>query len=167
MQVYRRARAWGSFLVVDVLPFSSLPSCPVNLSWLCRATPDPHKGSGNSRQSQCCRSFPPLPLIPHRYICEHTKSTHSPVKTAHAITGRETQTRSTATHPLMGQIQHCNFCKPRQLHQGFVRWISKDIFNQKKHCKQVEVICNRTGQKVPQLRYRVLVFFLQSTPVLF
>lgn len=106
-RVYRRAR--GYFILVDMLPFISIPSCPLNFSWLCRATPDLHKGNVNSRQSLSCRSFPPLPLITQKSVYKRTKSTHSPVTTAHAITGRETQRRSTATHRLTGQIQYCNF----------------------------------------------------------
>lgn len=103
-----KQRAWGCFLGLDVLLFTSIASCPLNPWWLYRATPDPHKGRVNSRQSPSCRSFPPVPLIPHRSVCKHPQSTHSPETTAHAITGRETQTRSTATHPLMGQTGNCN-----------------------------------------------------------
>lgn len=114
-------------------------------SWLCRATPDLHKGNMNSRQSLSCRSFPPLPLIAQKSVYKHTKSAYSPVTTTHAITGRETQTRSTATHHLMGQIQYCNFIQTK----AAVSRLCQDVFKQKKHCKQIKVVCNRIGQKVP------------------
>lgn len=144
-RVYRRARAWGYFILVDALPFISILSCPLNLSWLCRATPDLHNGNVNSRQSLSCRSFPSFPLITQKSLYKHTESAHSPITTAHAVTGREMQTRSTATHHLMGQIQYCNFIQAK----AAASRLCQDVFKQKKHWKQTKVICNRIRQKVP------------------
>lgn len=129
-RVYRGARAWGYFILVDVLPFISIPSCPLNLSWLCRATPDIHKGNMNSRQSPSCRSFPSLPLITQKSVYkhmswfQHTKSTHSPITTAHAVTGRETQTRRKQCFVWWVRFNTVISYKPKQLHQGFVRTFS-------------------------------------------
>lgn len=154
-QVYRRARAWGYFLLVELFPFISIPSRPLNLFWLCRATPDPHKGKWTPDSPQAADHFP-LSLWSHTDLFVSTPRAHTALlTTAHAITGRETQSRSTATHHLMGQIEHCNFLQAKAAASG----LCQDIFKQKKHYKQVEVICNRIRQKVPQLRYRVLVSF--------
>lgn len=140
-RVCRRAWAWGYFILVDALPFISIASCSLNISWLCRSYPRPTQSNMNSRQSPSCRSFSSPPLITQKSASKHTRSAHSPATTAHAVTGREMHTRSMTAHYLMGQIQYCNFIQTK----AAVSRLCQDVFKWKKYCKQVKVICNRIG----------------------
>lgn len=141
VRVCRRAWVWGYFILVDALPFICIASCSLNISWLWRSYPWPAQSNMKSRQSPSCRSFSSPHLITQKSSSKHTKSAHSPATTAHAVTGSETHTRSMTAHCLTGQIQYCNFMQAK----AAVSRLCQDVFKQKKYCKQINVICNRTG----------------------
>lgn len=151
----RTVKASCCFVLVDVPSFIYLPAYPLNLSCLYRATPDLHKDCVNSRQSLSFRTFPSIPTITQKCVYKQMWSAHSAGKTAHAIAGRETQSRNTVTYRSTGQIQHCNFIQDKvpvaKLHQG--------IFQAEKCYEQIKVIYNRIRQNVPQPRFRALGFF--------